>query len=122
MSTAKFNNWQNAAGSRTLYPCLAWVRFSGAAGVIQASGNVSSVTRNSAGDYTLNFAVAMVDTNYTLTGNAGATGGGATATVQPFMSSAPADAPPSTTSCRFVVNGTTYNGSNYQCILVHGNY
>ena len=35
---------------------------------IRASGNVSSVTRNGTGDYTLNFSTAMPDANYAVTG------------------------------------------------------
>ena len=31
---------------------------------IRESGNVSSITDNGTGDYTVNFAVAMVDVNY----------------------------------------------------------
>lgn len=41
----------------------AWVRAS-SAGVIASSFNVSSVTRNSAGDYTINFTTAMANANY----------------------------------------------------------
>jgi hypothetical protein len=43
---------------------LAWVNFAGASGTRNSSYNVSSVTRNAAGDYTLNFANAMSDANY----------------------------------------------------------
>jgi hypothetical protein len=62
----------NAAGSAPVYACRAWVNFSG--GVtpsIRASGNVSSVTRTSAGIYTVNFATAMQDTNYAFFGGNG---------------------------------------------------
>jgi len=45
--------------------CRAWVIFNGTGTVaIKASGNVSSITDNGTGDYTVNFATAMVDTNY----------------------------------------------------------
>lgn len=37
---------------------------------IRASGNVSSVADNATGDYTVNFATAMVDANYSVTGTA----------------------------------------------------
>ena len=49
----------------------AWVNFNGTSGaspVIRASYNMSSVTRNSTGDYTLNFTNAMVNANYALSG------------------------------------------------------
>ena len=49
----------------TAYGCRAWVNFNGTGTVaIRASGNVSSITDNGVGDYTVNFATAMVDTNY----------------------------------------------------------
>jgi hypothetical protein len=36
---------------------------------IRASGNVSSITDNGTGDYTVNFATAMPDTNYAWSGS-----------------------------------------------------
>lgn len=42
----------------------AWVLFSGNDGSIRASHNVSSVTRNTAGDYTITFTGAMISGNY----------------------------------------------------------
>lgn len=48
------------------YSCRAWVNFNGTGTVaIRASGNVSSITDNGTGDYTVNFTTAMVDANYT---------------------------------------------------------
>ena len=52
-----------------MFACRAWVNFDGTDGSIRASGNVSSVVRNSTGDYTINFAVDMPDTNYAFWGN-----------------------------------------------------
>ena len=42
----------------------AWVKFAGASGTIAGSFNVSSVTFNSTGSYTVNFTTAMTDANY----------------------------------------------------------
>jgi hypothetical protein len=42
----------------------AWVNFNGTNGVRNASYNVSSVTRNSAGNYTINFTNAFSDGSY----------------------------------------------------------
>ena len=43
----------------------AWVNFNGTGTVaIRASFNVSSITDNATGDYTVNFTTAMVDANY----------------------------------------------------------
>ncbi len=56
----------------TLYPaydCRAWVNFNGTGTVaIRASGNVSSITDNTVGDYTVNFTNAMPDVNYSTIG------------------------------------------------------
>jgi hypothetical protein len=47
------------------YGCRAWVNFNGTGTVaIRASGNVSSITDNGTGDYTVNFTTAMPDENY----------------------------------------------------------
>jgi hypothetical protein len=47
------------------YGCRAWVSFNGTGTVaIRSSGNVSSITDNSTGDYTVNFTNAMPDANY----------------------------------------------------------
>jgi len=49
----------------TAYGCRAWVNFNGAGTVaIRASGNVSSITDNGTGDYTVNFTTSMPDVNY----------------------------------------------------------
>jgi len=42
----------------------AWVQFQGSNGTINSSYNVSSVTRNGTGDYTVNFTNAFSDANY----------------------------------------------------------
>jgi hypothetical protein len=45
--------------------CKAWVNFDGTGTVaIRASYNVSSITDNGTGDYTVNFTTALVDANY----------------------------------------------------------
>jgi hypothetical protein len=45
--------------------CRAWINFNGTGTVaIRASGNVSSITDNGTGDYTVNFTTALVDANY----------------------------------------------------------
>ena len=55
----------NASGSAPIYSCRAWCNFNGTGTVaIRASGNVSSITDNGTGDYTVNFTTAMPDVNY----------------------------------------------------------
>jgi len=57
----------NASGSAPIYACRAWVNFNGTGTVaIRESGNVSSITDNGTGKYTVNFTTAMPDTNYSV--------------------------------------------------------
>jgi len=59
-------------GSAPYYGARAWCDLDGTGtATIDASGNISSVTDNGTGDYTLTFTTAMPDTNYTFNGNAG---------------------------------------------------
>lgn len=79
-----------------VYACRAWVNFNGTLAMtvgssygpdappadysspnpIRASGNVSSITDNGTGDYTINFATAMPHSNYGIGLNAGYGAGG----------------------------------------------
>ena len=55
----------NVTGNAPMYACRAWVNFNGTGTVaIRASGNVSSITDNGNGDYTVNFTIAMQDALY----------------------------------------------------------
>ena len=47
----------------------AWASWTGTTGAIRGSFNVSSITRNGTGDYTVNFATAMSDANYSSVGS-----------------------------------------------------
>ena len=59
----KFNSGYGSAA--TAFGCRAWVNFNGTGAVaIRASGNVSSITDNGTGSYTVNFTTAMPDANY----------------------------------------------------------
>lgn len=54
------------------YGCRAWVNFNGTSTVsIRASGNVTSITDNGTGNYTVNFTNAMTDANYSCLFSAG---------------------------------------------------
>lgn len=56
------------------YKCRAWVNFNGTTAspsTIRGSGNVSSVTKNGTGDYTINFTTAIADENYSIIGSGG---------------------------------------------------
>ncbi len=57
--------------------CRAWVNFDGTSTVsIRAAYNVSSITDNGTGDYTVNFTTAMPDANYAAIGMVRFTSGG----------------------------------------------
>ena len=55
--------------SSALQAASAWAKFNGTGTVaINDSFNVSSITDNGVGDYTLNFTTAMASANYTMAG------------------------------------------------------
>jgi hypothetical protein len=73
---ARFSSLYGTVGAPsgvTMYPefqCRAWVNFNGTGTVaIRSSGNVTSITDNGTGNYTINFTTAMPDTNYAVTPN-----------------------------------------------------
>jgi hypothetical protein len=67
----RITNALNASGSAPIYACRAWVNFNGTGTVaIRSSGNVSSITDNGTGLYTVNFTTAMPDTNFVVAGTA----------------------------------------------------
>jgi hypothetical protein len=64
----KFNSGYGSVA--TAYGCRAWVNFDGTGTpAIRASGNVSSITDNATGSYTVNFTTAMPDANYSAVGS-----------------------------------------------------
>lgn len=65
--TPNINSAQVATvtGTAPIYMCRAWVNFNGTGTVaIRGSGNVTNITDNGTGDYTVNFTTAMSDVNY----------------------------------------------------------
>jgi hypothetical protein len=62
------NTVSATTGTAPYYAARAWVNFGGGygstGGAINGSANVTSVTDNGTGDFTVNFTVAMPDTNY----------------------------------------------------------
>jgi hypothetical protein len=70
-SSANFKFNSGYGSVETAYGCRAWVNFNGTSTVsIRASGNVTSITDNGTGDYTVNFTTAMPDANYAWSGSA----------------------------------------------------
>jgi len=103
----------NASGSAPIYACRAWVNFDGTGAssanlTIRASGNISSVFKNSTGIYTVNFTTAMPDTNYCPV----------TAQDHTFLNQDIKVWNSSTTACGV----TSYNGSNGGLVDVYANY
>lgn len=88
MSTLRVTNVQDTAGGNSLTTAQiyngaakAWVNFNGTSTVaIRADFNVTSITDNGTGDYTVNLTTAMGDVNYSVVANgqvdAGAGGNG----------------------------------------------
>ncbi len=76
MSTLRVTTISNQGGTKSVPAdtvvdgtAKAWVNFNGQGTVaIRASFNVTSITDNGTGDYTVNFTNAMVDTNFCFSG------------------------------------------------------
>lgn len=118
MSTLRVNTIQNAAGSGT--PSIdglakAWVNFNGTGTVaIRASSNVSSITDNGTGYYTVNMTTAMPDINYSIAGSASTTGGAAMIFCSNSNSSTYQPVAPTTTTFTIVTtNNSTPFDSTY---------
>ena len=77
ISSAGLFQFNSGYGSvATAYGCRAWVNFNGTGTVaIRASGNVTSITDDATGSYTVNFTNAMTDVNYSTTGSTNGGGG-----------------------------------------------
>ena len=90
----------------TAYGCRAWVNFNGTGTVaIRASGNVSSITDNGTGDYTVNFTTSMTDANYCAVASGNSTS--SSITVGQPNSSAFAYSAPTTSACRVFFSSNT---------------
>jgi hypothetical protein len=91
----------NATGTAPVYACRAWVNFGAAGGTpaIRSSGNVSSITDNGVGLFTINFTTAMPDANYAAIGSCSNWTGTANVTsVKPTTGSATT----TTTACQIL--------------------
>jgi len=68
-------SFKNASGTENGTLCRAWVNFDGQGTVaIRADFNVSSITDNGTGDYTVNFSNSLPDGNYCLVATQGQNG------------------------------------------------
>ena len=114
MSTLRVDTIQNASGTDSPInvpgTAKAWVNFNGTGTVaIRASYNVSSITDNGTGDYTVNFTSALADANYSINGSCSNLGGSSGVTARQFL--CPQDILTARTSsaCRV---GTCYPGTD----------
>jgi hypothetical protein len=87
----------------------AWVNFNGATGAINSSFNVSSITINNTGYFTVNFTTAMPNTNYVPYVD-GTTSGSVAGKAQLYCDWVPSNAYVAPTTSSFVWSYSTYSG------------
>ena len=113
----------SASGTAPIYAARAFVTFNASTGtpVVSASGNVTSITDNGVGDFTINFTTAMPDANYAVagvTGNADVTALPAAASIRAQTGEI------TTTSCRvrtvnhFVNSAATAYDMPYNSVII----
>jgi len=119
MSTAKFDTLSTLDGSRSVPvntvaqgSAKAWVNFNGTGTVaIRASFNVSSITDNGTGDYTVNFTASMPDANYALSGTSCDTTATSTTLLTPALVAAPLLAASSRVQTRNTGSGAVFDAT-----------
>jgi hypothetical protein len=106
-------------GTAPIYGARAWVNFNGTGTVaIRASGNVSSITDNGTGDYTVNFSTAMPDANY---GYAISISGSANTLKSSGQGGASAQFSPTTSAVRVFasLSGAGASDCDGVCVTIH---
>ena len=114
--TSNGTTWVSSAPSvSTTQVAKAWVNFDGTGTVaIRSSFNVSSITDNGAGDYTVNFTTSMPNANYAFAGLVKLTSDG-TNFRNLYQSSSTA---PATGSCRFVTSSPASGNGDVDIIAI----
>jgi hypothetical protein len=116
LSEIRANTVSDAAGTGPVtltgqYAAKAWVNFDGTGTVaIRASGNVTSITDDGTGLYTVNFTTAMTDANYAMVASGSDEGSGPLMYVQQgtrLTTACPTQARDRT--------GTNQDTADYQC-------
>lgn len=126
MSTIRTNNIANVAGTASTDvlnvingSAKAWVSFNGTGTVaIRAGYNVSSITDNGVGDYTVNFTNALPDANYAASGSAQWSGANSMPGFHPFVFGNGTLTPPTTGGFRFVMAGSGALAQAQDCAYV----
>jgi len=100
------------------FSCRAFVNFNGTGTVaIRASGNVSSITDNGTGDYTVNFTTAISDANYSSIASCSPSAGpNQRIVVMNFGAQSNTIVAPTTSACRF---STSALGASADVEYVH---
>ena len=112
MSTLKTNTIKNTDDVE-MYLAKAWVNFNGTGTVaIRAAGNVSSITDNGTGDYTVNFTISMPDANYSVVA-CGASNVTISTDINNTYNAAPIDASSVRLKCRNAYGNTQENPGFY---------
>lgn len=118
VTAAKLSGVQS--GTAPIYGARAWVNFNGTGTVaMRASGNVSSITDNGTGDYTVNFTTAMPDSSYAVTANSYAIDAG---TGNPTVVTVSQTNPPVAASCRILTKLSSSSVStdrDYVYVAIH---
>ncbi len=105
ITNSKLDSIGQGAGNPPIYACRAWVNFDGTITLptIRDSRNVSSVTRNANGNYTVSFIAAMQNANYCICGSAlGNIGNLVMSPISPITN----------TQCSLIASNTTSPGNN----------
>jgi len=109
----------NILSDTTVGVCRAWVNFDGTGTVaIRASFNVSSITDNGTGDYTVNFTNALSDDNYAVAFAVATNVGTTNAKIRSATNDGDATLK-STTQLRLIVSGASNMFDNTQvCVSI----
>jgi hypothetical protein len=115
------NGTISTSSANVINGAKAWVNFNGTGTVaIRASYNVSSITDNGTGDYTVNFTNAFSDANYSMVAS-GTCASGVAVVCGVFANGSRTVQAPTTTAARFI---SIYNPSSqlldaeYLCVSV----
>ncbi len=118
MSTVKVDTIKTT-GNVEVYTCKAWVNFNGTGTVaIRESGNVSSITDNGTGRYTITFTNALTDANYSVTSACSPNGVNTMYSPLVFAGAPWSTATPSTTAFSIVTNRNDTNVSDTSYITL----
>ena len=98
--------------------CKAWVNFNGTSTVaIRASYNVSSITDNGTGDYTVNFTTTLVDANYSMTASCSYRSGNYNS-AHIFTNASGTIVAPTTTAARLQLSTVTLGSADSEYVTV----